>query len=68
MDCSSSEQTFSMTFSKVSRRSLDEFPNCLELNILHLPSASRPDGLEPSCVNIAARIIKDSLISSYATG
>ena len=42
VDCSSSDQRFFVKFVKALRRSLDEFPHCLEVNILHQPSASRP--------------------------
>ena len=68
VDYSYSEQSFLMTFAKGLRRSLDEFPNCLEVNILRQSTSSRPDGPEPPFVNIAARMTKDSLMSSYATG
>ena len=59
VDCSSSEQSFLRKFAKTLRRSLDEFPICLEFNTLLQPSASRNDGPEPSFVNIAARITKE---------
>ena len=67
MDCSSSEQSFLMKFEKALQRSLDKFLNCLEVNILLQPSASRLDVPGPPFVDIAARMNKDSL-SLYATG
>ena len=65
MDCRSAEQSVLMKFEESLRRSLDEFPNCLEVNILCQPSASRPYGPEPLFVNIAACTTKDWLMSSY---
>ena len=44
------------------RKSVDDAPNSLEVNILRHPSASRPDGADLPFVNIAAFKIKDSSI------
>ena len=68
MDCRSAEQSVLMKFEESLRRSLDEFPNCLGVNILCQPSKSRPYGPEPPFVNIAARTTKDWLMSSYVIG
>lgn len=47
VDSNTFEQTFLMGFTKALLRSLDGFPNCLEVNILPQLSASRSDGVEP---------------------
>ena len=59
MDCRSAEQSVLMKFEESLRRSLDEFPNCLEVNIPCQSSASRPYGPDPPFVNIAALTTKD---------
>ena len=68
VNCISFAQSFLMKIVKVLRRSLNEFPNSLEVNILRQLSASRPDGLGPPFVNITAHMTKDLLMPSYATG
>ena len=65
VDCRSPEQSVLMKFEEILQRSLDEFQNCPEVNILCQPSASRPYGPEPPFFNIAAGMTKDSLMSSY---
>ena len=47
VDSISFGQSFLMGFTKALLRSLDGFPNCLEVNILSQLSASRSDGVEP---------------------
>ena len=68
VDCSSSEQRFLKRFTKALRRSLDEFPNCLIVNILRQQSLSRANGPDPHFVNIDNRMSKESLMPSYPTG
>ena len=68
MELSSSEQSFLMKFKKALRRSLDKFPNCLEVNVLRHQSAFRPDGPESPFVNIDPCMAIDSLMSTYVSG